>query len=182
MQLLSYQSLLLGHKRICVDAWLAYQDYYILLNFASPNILVCIADRDDLTHTAIRDTIEATWPGQEEDSLEPSDLARTVVDIISDKKGVDILMLDTRPVSFIADYFVIATGESERQLKAIADEIQKHLKKHALLPLGVEGAPASGWVLLDYGSVIAHLFSPEMRDYYRLEKLWARAPVVVRMQ
>lgn len=92
------------------------------------------------------------------------------------------MLLDTRPVSFIADYFVIATGESERQLKAISDEIQKQLKKHAHLPLGVEGTPESGWILLDYGSVIAHLFSLEMRDYYRLEKLWARAAVVVRMQ
>lgn len=135
-----------------------------------------------MTHTPIRDTIQATQPGQEADSLEPSDLARTVVDIISDKKGVDILMLDTRPVSFIADYFVIATGESERQLKAIAGEIQKHLKKHARLPLGVEGTPASGWVLLDYGSVIVHLFSAALRDFYRLEKLWEHAPVVVRMQ
>ncbi len=115
-------------------------------------------------------------------SLEPSDLARLMVDIVSDKKGVDILLLDTRPVSFIADYFVIASGESERQLKAIADEIQKQLKTQSTLPHGVEGTPASGWILLDYGGVIAHLFSPAMRDFYRLEKLWAKAPVVVRMQ
>lgn len=115
-------------------------------------------------------------------TLEPSDLARIIVDIISDKKGEDVLMLDTRPVSFIADYFVIGTAESERQLKAISDEIQKQLKTHSVRPLGVEGTPGSGWVLLDYGSVIAHLLSPEMRDYYDLEKLWAKAPVVVRMQ
>ncbi|MBI4786118.1 MAG: ribosome silencing factor [Chloroflexi bacterium] len=114
--------------------------------------------------------------------MEPSDLARTIVDIISDKKGEDVLMLDTRPISFIADYFVIATADSARQLKAISDEIQKQLKKHATLPLGVEGTADSGWVLLDYGGVIVHLLSPEMRDYYLLEKLWANAPVVVRMQ
>ncbi len=95
---------------------------------------------------------------------------------------MDVVMLDTRPVSFIADYFVIATAESERQLKAIGDEVQKQLKTHATLPLGVEGTPGSGWVLLDYGGVIAHLFSPEMRSYYHLEKLWSQAPVVVRMQ
>lgn len=104
------------------------------------------------------------------------------MNIISDKKGEDILLLDTRPVSFIADYFVIANAASERQLKAIADEIQKQLKRDRILPLGVEGKPNSGWVLLDYGSVITHLFSPGMRDYYRLEKLWEKAPVVVRMQ
>ncbi len=91
-------------------------------------------------------------------------------------------MLDTRAVSFIADYFVIATADNERQLKAIADEIQKQLKAQSTLPLGVEGTPNSGWLLLDYGSVIAHLFSPDMRDYYHLERLWAQAPVVVRMQ
>ncbi len=97
--------------------------------------------------------------------LEPNELARTIVDIVSDKKGTDIVLLDTRPISFIADYFVIATAESDRQLK-----------------VGVEGAPGSGWVLLDYGGVIAHLFSTEMREYYDLERLWSQAPVVVRMQ
>ncbi len=115
-------------------------------------------------------------------TLEPNELARTIVDIISDKKGTDIVLLDTRPISFIADYFVIATGESDRQLKAISDDIQKQLKAHSTLPIGVEGTPASGWVLLDYGGVIAHLFNPEMRDYYHLERLWSQAPVIVRMQ
>jgi ribosome-associated protein len=119
---------------------------------------------------------------KEIDTLEPDELARLIVDIISDKKGEDILMLDTRPVSFVSDYFVIATAASERQIKAIADDIQKQLKKSRILPLGVEGTADSGWVLLDYGGVIIHLFSPGMRDYYRLEMLWEHAPVVVRMQ
>lgn len=114
--------------------------------------------------------------------LEPDELAREIVDLISDKKGVDIMMLDTRTVSSIADYFVIATGESERQLKAVGDEIQKQMKKHKILPLGVEGKPDSGWILLDYGSVIVHLFSSALRDFYQLEQLWDKAPVVVRMQ
>lgn len=64
----------------------------------------------------------------------------------------------------------------------MSDEIQKQLKTDSVRPLGVEGKPDSGWILLDYGSVIVHLFSPEMRDYYQLEKLWTTAPVVVRMQ
>lgn len=102
--------------------------------------------------------------------------------LISDKQGADILLLDTRPVSFIADYFVIATAHNERQMKALADEIQKQLKKKSILPLGVEGTPQSGWILMDYNSVVVHLFSVAMRDYYRLEKLWERAPVIVRMQ
>jgi ribosome-associated protein len=105
-----------------------------------------------------------------------------ILDLISDKKGADILLLDTRPVSFLADYFVIATADNERQMKAIADEIQEQLKLHALRPLGVEGTPASGWMLLDYNGVIVHLFSLAMRDYYRLEQLWERAPIIVRIQ
>ncbi len=87
-----------------------------------------------------------------------------------------------RPVSFISDYFVIATADNARQMKAIADDLQRHLKKHRILPLGVEGTAESGWTLLDYNGVIVHLFSPAMRDYYRLEKVWERAPVVVRIQ
>ena len=91
-------------------------------------------------------------------------------------------MLDTRPVSSIADYFVLATSDNERQLNAMADEIQTQLKKQTILPLGIEGKPESGWILMDYNGVIVHLFSAAMRDYYRLEKLWEQAPVVVRMQ
>lgn len=104
------------------------------------------------------------------------------MDLISDKKGADILLLDTRAVSFLADYFVIATTDNERQMKAITGDIQRQLKKQAILPLGIEGKPESGWVLLDYNGVIVHLFSPAMRDFYRLEQLWERAPIVVRMQ
>jgi len=92
------------------------------------------------------------------------------------------LLLDIRPVSFMADYFVIATTGNERQMKAIAGDIQKQLKKHSILPLGVEGTPESGWVLMDYNGVIIHLFSPAIRDFYRLEKLWERAAIVVRMR
>jgi ribosome-associated protein len=102
--------------------------------------------------------------------------------LISDKQGADILLLDTRPVSFIADYFVIATTNNERQMQAITEEIQKQLKKRSVLPLGVEGTPDSGWVLLDYNGVVVHLFSTALRDYYRLEEVWAHAPVVVRIQ
>jgi ribosome-associated protein len=115
-------------------------------------------------------------------TLESNEIARLVIDLLSDKKGEDILMLDTRPVSSIADYFVLATSDNERQLNAMADEVQKQLKKHTVLPLGIEGKPESGWILMDYNGVIVHLFSAAMRDYYRLEKLWEQAPVVVRMQ
>ncbi|MDL1896648.1 ribosome silencing factor [Anaerolineae bacterium CFX7] len=105
-----------------------------------------------------------------------------MAEIISDKKGADIIVLDTGKVSTLSDYFVIATVESERQAQAVVDEIEKKIKLHRKRPLAVDGTIDSGWVLLDYGSVIAHIFNPGMRDYYNLEDLWSSAPVVVRMQ
>ena len=101
--------------------------------------------------------------------------------MIEDKKGEDILLLDTHEISSFSDFFVIATANSDRQLRAIADDIQKTLKKQKLIPRS-EGTPQSGWILIDYGSVITHLFSPAMRDYYQLEELWEKAPVVVRIR
>lgn len=114
--------------------------------------------------------------------LEPIEMAREIADIISDKKGADIVVLDTGKVSTIADYFVIATVESERQAKAIIEDINKKLKGHKKLPLGVDGESTSGWVLLDYADVIVHIFDTGTRDFYDLEDLWSNAPVVVRIQ
>jgi ribosome-associated protein len=112
-----------------------------------------------------------------------SDLARGIVELIADKKGSDIVLLDIRRVSLLADYFVICSGTSERQLKAIVDEILEKVKKEAgMIPMNVEGVPSSGWVLVDYGSVIVHAFAPSLREYYSLEKLWSEATMVVRMQ
>jgi ribosome-associated protein len=91
--------------------------------------------------------------------------------------------LDIRRVSLLADYFVICSGASERQLRAIVDEILEKVKKEAgVVPLNVEGVPSSGWVLVDYGDVIVHIFAPSLREYYSLEKLWSEATMVVRVQ
>lgn len=114
--------------------------------------------------------------------LEPIEQAREIADIISDKKGSDIVILDTGKVSTIADYFVIATADSERQARAIIDDIDKKMKAHKKLPFGVDGETGSGWVLLDYADVIVHIFDPGTRDFYDLEDLWSNAPVVVRIQ
>lgn len=114
--------------------------------------------------------------------LEPLEQAREIAEIISDKKGSDIILLDTGKVSTIADYFVIATAESERQAKAIVDDIEKKMKAQRKFPLGSDRETSSGWVLLDYGDVIVHIFDPGTRDFYDLEDLWSNAPVVVRMQ
>ncbi len=91
-------------------------------------------------------------------------------------------MLDTRPISSIADYFVIATVDNERQAKAIIDEIEKQMKEREVRPLGIDGDAGSGWVLMDYGDVLVHIFDPGTRDYYQLEELWDKAPTIVRIQ
>jgi ribosome-associated protein len=117
-----------------------------------------------------------------EGKLESTELARVAVESIADKKGADIVLLDIRPVSLLADYFVIASGETERQIKALLDAVLERLGEAKVKPLRVEGLPASGWVILDYGSVIVHLFAPDVRDYYQLERLWSRAALVVRIQ
>jgi len=89
-------------------------------------------------------------------------------------------MLDIRKVSIIADYFVICTGTSDRHVKAIAREIDEKLGEAGVKPINVEGMDAGEWVLMDYGSVVIHVFDQKARDYYRLEQLWAGAqPVLV---
>jgi|SRR5450756_2568234 len=114
--------------------------------------------------------------------LDPQALARKIVDIASDKQAADVVMLDLHDVSLIADYFVICNGTSDRQTKSISDGIVETLAKdEKLKPRRTEGVPDSGWVLLDYGGVVVHIFSPEMRDFYRLEKIWSMAVPVLRI-
>jgi len=109
-------------------------------------------------------------------------LARTIVQIVEDKKAEDIIMLDIRSLSVIADYFVICTGTSERQVRALAREVDEQLGKQGITPLHLEGMTDARWVLLDYNAVIVHIFDPVTRDYYRLDKLWAEAPRVLVIQ
>jgi ribosome-associated protein len=103
------------------------------------------------------------------------------VDIASDKLATDIVLLDTQGICDFADYFVICTGESHRQLTTIVDTINGELKKLNIMPLHVEGNPESGWILMDYTDVIVHIFGPFERDYYQLEKLWEKAATKVRV-
>ena len=91
------------------------------------------------------------------------------------------MMLDMREVTYLADYYVLCDGTSKRQINAITDDLLKNLKKAGSFPAIREGSPESGWVLLDFGSVITHIFSPDKRNYYQLEELWQEAPIVVRM-
>jgi len=109
-------------------------------------------------------------------------LAHTIINLLDDKQAVDILLLDISEVSAFADYFVIASVTSERQSQALVDALLEALRPQQVRPLYIEGERTSGWQLIDFGDVIVHLFSLEQRAYYRLEDLWQKARVVVRMQ
>jgi ribosome-associated protein len=112
---------------------------------------------------------------------EPLALARRIVELAEDKKAADIVLLELYPLTTLADYFVICSGGSERQIAAIADGIASELRDAKTRPIGREGTAASHWVLLDYGSVIVHIFTPPERDYYGLEKHWSEAKTVLRV-
>lgn len=113
--------------------------------------------------------------------IEPGDLAHRIVEVASDKKAVDVVMLRTAEVTTMADYFVICSGRSDRQVQVLAGAIVDELRKDGIRPLGIEGKGAARWVLLDYGSVIVHVFAPEEREFYGLEHLWSTATQVVRV-
>ncbi|HET8571379.1 MAG TPA: ribosome silencing factor [Candidatus Limnocylindria bacterium] len=113
--------------------------------------------------------------------MEPGELAHRIVDLASDKKGVDIVMLRTAELTTMADYFVICSGRSDRQVQALAGAIVDTLREEGVRPIGVEGQSSSRWILVDYGSVIVHVFAPEERAYYGLERLWSNAAQVVRV-
>lgn len=103
------------------------------------------------------------------------------MDWLADKQAEDIVLLDVHEVSILADYFVLCSGTSERQLDALIQEVQQQAQKAGARLLHLEGEPNTGWILLDYGDVVVHLFSPELRAYYRLEELWKDSNVLVRM-
>jgi len=126
----------------------------------------------------VRELAEAA---KQTDAQDPGELAHRLVDVASDKKASDIVLLRTAEITTMADYFVIASGRSERQVQALSRAIVDELREEGIKPLGVEGLSSARWVLLDYGSVIVHLFAPEEREYYGLERLWSTATEVVRL-
>jgi ribosome-associated protein len=119
---------------------------------------------------------------QPANSLSALETARLMVDAATDKKAQDILLLDVRKISSLADYFVICTASVDRQIRAVMEAVEDALDALNVPPYKREGTPADGWVLLDYGDVILHIFSPDQRAFYKLESLWEQAPVVVRVQ
>jgi ribosome-associated protein len=99
--------------------------------------------------------------------------------MLEERKGMDILLLDTAPVTILADYFVLCTATSERHLRALTGDLSRQLKADVGRPMGIEGEPESGWQLIDYGDVVVHLFLAETRVFYDLEGLWKEAQTVV---
>ncbi len=112
----------------------------------------------------------------------PLDVAHLAVEAAEDKKAADIVLLDVTGLTSIADYFVICSGGSERQLAAIAEAITERVEAAGWSALSHEGSALSHWVLVDLGSVIVHVFAPPEREFYQLERLWSEAKTVVRVQ
>jgi ribosome-associated protein len=106
------------------------------------------------------------------------DLARLAARTAASKQGEDVTVLDVRDLITITDYFVIASGTSDRQVGTIAEEVARSLKQQGTNPVRREGEPGTGWILLDFVDFVVHVFRAEARDFYRLENLWADAPVV----
>jgi ribosome-associated protein len=105
------------------------------------------------------------------------ELAVAIAGYASDRKALDIVQLDLRDIIGYTDYFVICTGRTDRQTKAIHDAIHLGMKdQYGRLPQRVEGLSQARWILMDYLDVVVHVFTPETRDYYRLEQLWGEAP------
>jgi ribosome-associated protein len=110
-------------------------------------------------------------------SMGPEELTRAIAATASDRKAIDIVALDLREVAGYTDFFLICSGNTDRQTKAIHDAIHEELKKaHGILPRRVEGISQARWILMDYLDCVVHIFTPDMRDYYRLEQLWGDVP------
>ncbi|MDA0770522.1 MAG: ribosome silencing factor [Chloroflexi bacterium] len=114
--------------------------------------------------------------------LQSLDYAHIAVEYASDKLASDVLLLDIHEVSDFCDYFVIISTDSTRQLNSLAEDLEHELERRGSFKHHREGTPQSGWMLLDFGDVIVHIFGPEMREFYDLESVWHDATEIVRLQ
>ena len=110
------------------------------------------------------------------------ELAHTIVEALEDKKGENIILMDLEKVAMFTGYFVIATGTSDRMLDALADGVIDEVREKYGIKGRPQGQSASGWVLVDFGSVIVHCFAQETRDFYKLEELWKEGKILLRLQ
>ena len=115
--------------------------------------------------------------------LEALDLAHVIVDKLEEHQAANIVVLELTELTSFTDYFVICTADSDRQARTLSDILVEDLKLESTTrPLSTEGEPSSGWILLDYNTVVVHIFSPQGRAFYRLEEFWKAAPVVLKIQ
>ena len=118
--------------------------------------------------------------GDAAEAIAPDELADRVAAIASDRKAIDIRVLDVRGMISYTDYFVVCSGKTDRQARAIHDAVRKEMKdEHGVLPRRVEGDREARWILMDYLDCVVHIFTPDARSYYRLEQLWGEAPARV---
>jgi ribosome-associated protein len=110
--------------------------------------------------------------------MEPRELAVFAADLLDAKKGIDVKLLEVTELTVLADYFVISTATSSTHLQALTDELAFKLKEKEVRPRNIEGHKAGGWVLLDYGTVVIHVFTQEAREFYALERLWSDAVAI----
>ena len=110
------------------------------------------------------------------------EVARFILDVLEEKKAEEILLLDIREISDFTDYFIITSGTSDRMLNALADAVREAVKARYQLNGKIEGEAQEGWILADFGDIVIHFFSPDRREYYRLEDLWSHGRVIVRLQ
>ncbi len=103
--------------------------------------------------------------------------AKNIVKILDNKKAIDIDLIETKELTIVSDYFIIANGTSNTHVRALADEVEEEMSKLGVEPEHIEGR-ATGWILLDYGCVLVHVFDPQSREYYNLERLWGDAAKV----
>lgn len=128
--------------------------------------------------TVAAPTAKAPAKGKTSASDPSRELARKIASVVSDHKGIDIAVLDLRGLTSFTDFFVIASGASDRQVEAIAAAVREELKRGGRLPISEEGLRSGHWALIDYGDVVTHVFYHTDRDHYQLEKLWSDAPRV----
>ena len=110
------------------------------------------------------------------------EVARGLVNALEERKGENIVLLDIHEITSFADYFIICSGTSDRMLNALADAVSQEAHQKFQTSARIEGHPEDGWLVVDVGDTVVHLFAPEQRDYYRLEQLWDKGKVLLKLQ
>jgi ribosome-associated protein len=114
--------------------------------------------------------------------LNTSDIARVLINALEEKKGENILLLDIHEIVSFTDYFIICSGTSDRMIDSLADAVIEEAREKVKLRGHKEGQASGGWVVIDFGDIVLHIFSPDQRDYYRLEQLWEQGKILVHLQ